>query len=290
MADYEWFRSFIAIYKHGSVSEAAKTRMMTQPAMSQHLASLEAEAGEALFSRASRKIVPTERGKELYSQLAPLIESLDEAAMNLKSSSLPTPAVVRIGTHYEFFSAKLLPHLHRCSSRTVIHFNEANELLALLQADNLDMIITSQRVPVPGIEYLKLMDETFVIVAPAHVKVPEDVSVSVKEKWLSTQNFISYGLELPMIRRIWREHFKKRPLLKPVHVIPNVQLILQAVESGVGLGVIPTYILDQALDDAKAKVIFEELSVNNEFFIAYKLKQKHLPPIHEIMKLLQEEL
>lgn len=63
MVNFEWYRSFIAIYKNNSVSQAAKIRIMTQPAMSQHLASLEAEVGEQLFTRASRKLVPTERGK-----------------------------------------------------------------------------------------------------------------------------------------------------------------------------------------------------------------------------------
>ncbi|MEF3306445.1 LysR family transcriptional regulator, partial [Paenibacillus sp. GYB003] len=90
MVDFEWYRSFIAIYKHCSVSEAAKTRMMTQPAMSQHLASLEAEVGEPLFVRATRKMIPTERGKALYSQLAPMIESLEQTTMSFKSASLPT--------------------------------------------------------------------------------------------------------------------------------------------------------------------------------------------------------
>lgn len=63
MVDFEWYRSFCTIYKHNSVSEAAKARMMTQPAMSQHLAALEAEVGEDLFIRTSRKMFPTERGR-----------------------------------------------------------------------------------------------------------------------------------------------------------------------------------------------------------------------------------
>ncbi|WP_419178458.1 LysR family transcriptional regulator [Brevibacillus brevis] len=71
MVDFEWYRSFISIYKHSSVSEAARTRMMTQPATSQHLASLEAEVGEPLFTRAPRKMIPTERGKALYTQVVP---------------------------------------------------------------------------------------------------------------------------------------------------------------------------------------------------------------------------
>ncbi|MFP3490175.1 LysR family transcriptional regulator, partial [Staphylococcus sp. SIMBA_130] len=59
MIDFEWYRSFISIYKHGSVSAAAKARFLTQPAMSPHLSALEAEVGEPLFTRAPRKMIPT---------------------------------------------------------------------------------------------------------------------------------------------------------------------------------------------------------------------------------------
>ncbi|TDF95936.1 LysR family transcriptional regulator [Paenibacillus piri] len=122
MVDFEWYRSFITIYKHNSVLEAAKTRIMTQPAMSQHLASLEAEVGEALFKRTTRKMIPTERGKELYSQLAPLIEALEETTMSFKSASLPTLNVIRLGAAHELFREKILPQLHKYKSCTVSYF------------------------------------------------------------------------------------------------------------------------------------------------------------------------
>jgi DNA-binding transcriptional LysR family regulator len=54
---------------------------MTQPAMSQHLAGLEAEIGESLFTRTSRNMKPKEKGKELYTLLAPLIGSLEETTI-----------------------------------------------------------------------------------------------------------------------------------------------------------------------------------------------------------------
>ncbi|MNC59619.1 hypothetical protein D3C75_1094400 [compost metagenome] len=110
-----------------------------------------------------------------------------------------------------------------------------------------------------------------------------------KEKWLATQNWMSYGLELPGIRRIWREHFKKRPLIRPVHIIPDYHLILRAIENGVALGVMPTYIFEQAADKSKSKVIFVELTVKNELFIACKHKHKHLSSIHEFMKSIYED-
>jgi DNA-binding transcriptional LysR family regulator len=66
VSDFEWYRSFISIYKHLSVSATAIARILTQPAMSQHLAALEAEVGEPLFIRAPRKMIPTNKGKELF--------------------------------------------------------------------------------------------------------------------------------------------------------------------------------------------------------------------------------
>ncbi|MGG4345489.1 LysR family transcriptional regulator [Paenibacillus lautus] len=281
MVDFEWYRSFCTIYKHNSVSEAAKTRIMTQPAMSQHLAALEAEVGEALFIRTTRKMVPTERGKELYSQLAPLIESLEETTMQFKSASLPSLTVIKIGAAHEFFSEKILPQLGTFSTCTLTHFGTADELLELLKEDRLDIVVTSKKYQTPGIEYVKFMEEEFVIVAPGGYDVPEFTGVQQKERWLSSQSWISYGLELPIIRRIWREHFKKRPLIRPTHIIPNLHMILRAVEQGIGLSVVATYLLGNSVAKGKSQIICEECKVTNELFFAYQAKHKHLPQIQK---------
>ncbi|MEH7306470.1 LysR family transcriptional regulator [Neobacillus drentensis] len=289
MVDFEWYRSFIYIYKYNSVSEAAKTRIMTQPAMSQHLASLEAEVGEPLFTRTSRKMVPTERGKELYSQVAPLIESLEETSLRFHSTSLPTLSIIRIGSAIEYYYENILPQLPEYNTCTVSHFGTADQLLELLKEDTIDILITSQKSQTPGIEYIKLCDEEFVIVAPKQMEIPHHDDQKWKEQWLFSQKWISYGLDLPIIRRLWREHFKKRPSIKPTHVIPNLHLILKTIEQGAGLSLIPTYILRNSMDEEKSKIIFDELKVTNELYIAYKTKNKHLPEINHIKKLLLGE-
>ncbi|MEH7335868.1 LysR family transcriptional regulator, partial [Neobacillus drentensis] len=242
MIDFEWYRSFIYIYKYNSVSEAAKTRIMTQPAMSQHLASLEAEVGEPLFIRTARKMVPTERGKELYSQLAPLVESLEAATLSFKGASLPTLSIIRIGSAIEYFYENILNQLEEYKTCTVSYFGTADELLELLKEGIVDVIITSKKFHASGIEYVPLCEEEFVIVAPKQLEIEEGTNFKLKEKWLSSQNWISYGLDLPIIRRFWREHFKKRPIIKPIHVIPNLHLILKAIENCAGISLIQTYI------------------------------------------------
>ncbi|MEC0177667.1 LysR family transcriptional regulator [Paenibacillus favisporus] len=287
MVDFEWYRSFCAIYKHLSLSEAAKSRIMTQPAMSQHLAALEAEVGESLFIRTSRKIVPTERGKELYSRVAPLIESLESTTHDFKSASLPSMAVTKIGTAHEFFKEKILPRLGDFPTCTVTRFGTADVLLDQLKDEQLDIVVTPKKYPIPGIGYTKSMVEEFVIVAPAALDVPEVRNPEEAERWLSAQPWLSYGLELPIIRRIWREHFHKRPLIRPIHVIPNLHMILSAVAGGAGISVVPTYMLTHEPESPGYRILWEELKVSNDIFLAYQLKHKHVPHIQETLSLLQ---
>ncbi|GAA3413092.1 LysR family transcriptional regulator [Paenibacillus hodogayensis] len=287
MIDFEWYRSFIYIYKYNSVSEAAKTRIMTQPAMSQHLAALEAEVGEPLFTRTARKMIPTERGKELYSQLAPLIESLEEATISFKTATSPTLSILRIGSAIEYYYENILNHLQDYKTCTVTHFGTADELLEFLKEGKVDIVITSKKYTSPGIEYVKLCEEAFVIVAPRHLQLPETQTLMGIENWLIAQNWISYGVDLPIIRRFWREYFKKRPVIKPIHIIPNLHLILKAIENGVGVSMLPTYLVTNSMNESKAKVIWGDYTVKNELFFAYQAKNKYLPDVIHFMNLLK---
>ncbi|WP_123041087.1 LysR family transcriptional regulator [Cohnella candidum] len=289
MIDFEWYRSFVFIYKHNSVSEAAKSRFMTQPAMSQHLASLEAEVGELLFVRTARKMIPTERGKLLYTEVAPLVEALEQTSADIKTSSLPSMKWIKIGSAPEFYQEKILPLLPKFGTCSISHFGTAEELLDNLDEDKVDLIITSKKFLKSGVEYLKLCEEEFAIVAPGHWVVPEANSLKAQEHWLAKQTWIAYGPELPMIRRLWREHFKKRPMLSTPYVVPNLHMILNLVELGAGLSVIPTYLLKPA-KEGQVQVVYADLAVQNELFLAFKTKHKHIPEIQQIMKVIREHI
>ncbi|SDX89714.1 DNA-binding transcriptional regulator, LysR family [Paenibacillus sp. CF384] len=289
MVDFEWYRSFIAIYKHSSVSEAARTRIMTQPAMSQHLASLEARVGEQLFFRTSRKLVPTERGKQLYAHVAPHIEALDERTMELKHNLSPLRNTIRIGTTPELFAEIVMASLSQMEWNIVSYFGDTEQLLELLKEERVDVILTPRKFVTPGIEYVRLMQESFVVVAPYETVVPEFTHLKDMESWLSEQRWISYGLELPIIRRYWKEMFKKGPLINPTHVIPSMPLILKAIEEGVGISLLPVHMLkDQETTKPRWKLVFEHMTIHNDLLIGIKSKQKHVLVINDFIKCLCE--
>jgi DNA-binding transcriptional LysR family regulator len=290
MIDFEWYRSFIFIYKHNSVSLAAKARIMTQPTMSQHLASLEAEVGEQLFARTTRKLIPTERGKQLYSLLAPHIDMLEEKTQELRISPSSTTTTIKIGTTQELFTEKILVHISKMNLNTITYFRDADELLELLSEDRVDIILTNKRSSTSDIEYLQLKEEEFVIVAPFETVVPDFTHLKDMELWLLQQRWISYGLELPIIRWYWNEIFKIGPQIIPAHVIPNLHLILKAIEECEGMSLLPTYMLkEDKTREPKWKIVFEELVVRNELLVGFKCKNKNKFFIHEFINNINEQ-
>lgn len=288
--DFEWYRSFISIFKHGSVSEAAKTRLMTQPAMSQHLAALEAEVGEPLFSRTSRKMIPTERGKELYTRLVPLIEALEETTLSFKTVSTPTLPVVRIGSAQEFFRERISPYLTDFSMRVVAYYGTASVILDLLLEEKVDLIVSSQNLSTAGVDYISYMSEEFSIVAPYDFPEPVFNDVQEWESWLCSQPWISYGLELPIIRRFWRVHFQKRPQMQLAHVLPDLHAILCAIEHGAGISLLPTYMLGNSLHTGKTKILYPSCTVPNELYIGVLVKNRNHPQLRMAIDSLKSSL
>lgn len=279
MVDFEWYRSFISIYKHSSVSEAARTRMMTQPAMSQHLASLEAEVGEPLFTRAPRKMIPTERGKALYTQVVPLIEALEETSQTLKNSTATSLPILRIGSAHEFFREKIAPHIGSYQMRVIASLGVASKLLDWLLEEKVDVIVMSQKLVAPGIEYIPYMQEEFALVAPPDYVEPAFADKASFEAWLCSQPWISYGLDLPIIRRFWREHFQKRPQTHPTHVVPDLHSVLKAIEHGAGISMLPTFMLDDHLYRSKVKIMYPSCTVHNDLYLAYQMKNRNAPNV-----------
>ncbi|MBH0154888.1 LysR family transcriptional regulator [Fictibacillus sp. 5RED26] len=290
MIDFEWYRSFISIYKHRSVSAAAKARILTQPAMSQHLAALESEIGEPLFIRAPRKMIPTDKGKELYTKIVPLIENLENTTLEMlhSSSGNERAPVIRIGSPAEYFTIRTLPKIRDLNIRFLSQFGVASTLLEKLEKDEVDLILTTQKVQQQGIEYQKLEDEVFVAVVPPTYETNLESTAEIEE-WLSKQNWLSYGLELPIIRRYWRDHFKKRPDFQPCHVIPDLRSILEGIENGLGMSILPTYLIEKSLQENRVKILFPELTTENTIYAAYKVEHKNNPVLVKVLEALKRK-
>src|SRR4029453_17937037 len=82
----EHLRTFLTVYRVGSLTEAARMLGISQPTASTHVHSLEQSLGLRLFERDPRGVSPTTKADGLARDVAPHIDALDDLAfMSLRS-------------------------------------------------------------------------------------------------------------------------------------------------------------------------------------------------------------
>jgi DNA-binding transcriptional LysR family regulator len=265
MADFEWFRSFIAIYRHGSVSSAAAARYMTQPALSRHLSALEAEIGEPLFVRTPRRMMPTDRGKRLYNELVQSVDRLEAVSARFVRRDAP---LLRIGGPVAFIRVRLLDRLPDAPYRLTFTFGETGPLLELLKSHELDVLLSTQYVPSGGLTYVKFAEETFLLVASPDEPPVDETRLPES---LEERPWIAYGAELPMIRRFWHEAFGMRPSIQPRHVAPDLHMMLDLVASGKGITILPDYLVQDRIAAGTLKQLWTPPKrAANELWLVYR--------------------
>ncbi|MFI6029855.1 LysR family transcriptional regulator [Amycolatopsis magusensis] len=134
MLDILRLRVLAAIAAHGSVTKAAKHLNYSQPAVSHHLAKLEAETGARLVQRAGRGIRLTPEGEHLARRATEIIGRVDAAAAELSAMVGLRTGRVRLAG-FQSALAALVPHamgvLRREYPGIELHLVEAHPRVAL---------------------------------------------------------------------------------------------------------------------------------------------------------------
>lgn len=294
MADLEWYRSFLAVYRAGTVSGAARALFLTQPAVTQHLAALETLVGEPLFTRAPRQMVPTERGKQLYSQVVQALETLEQVSQELQGTEAELP-LLRCGSPREYFYEVALGTLVKLPYRLILHFGETRALIEELEHEQLDVVLAAQQIASREVEYHKVGEEHFRLVGPPDLEPltlnasgTETERLEAVEHWLTDQKWISYGVELPIIRRFWQHCFRKRPAFQATLIIPDLHTIAKAVEEGAGISVLPDYLCRKHIEAGYLRVLWEpSQKVTNDLWLAYRRIDRNDAKISHLRQVLR---
>ena len=109
----EYYKVFYYTAKLGSLTRAAETLHISQPAVSQALKQLEAGLGVELFYRASRGVRLTGAGEMLYEDVRKGYESIEEEEQKLFRINSLEMGEVRIGASDMTLRFYLLPYLDR---------------------------------------------------------------------------------------------------------------------------------------------------------------------------------
>lgn len=279
MVNFEWYRTFVAIYQQGNLTRAAEQLLISQSSASVQLSALESYIGKKLFDRQPRKLIPTEFGKRLYTQVINAVNDLEKVESAFKIAHLKKYKLLRIGSPVEYFYNNFIDLIKgRDDIDFDIRFDITAPLIDSLLKGELDFVFATQRIVHANLIYEEIKVERFMIVGSADYDTTdfdlfiEDRKFEEAERWLLHQPWIVYDNKLSLIRRFWRHNFGKRPLIKPHLVVSNINIICKAVAEGMGISVISDLSGVLSLKDGSVKKIWDgKIPSLNTLYLAYRV-------------------
>ena len=96
--DWALLRSFLAIYRAGSVAAAARSQQLQQPTLSRQLIELEAQLGTRLFERSRRGLHPTAAAEQILEHALQMEEAASRLSLRLSARREQLSGTVRLHT------------------------------------------------------------------------------------------------------------------------------------------------------------------------------------------------
>jgi DNA-binding transcriptional LysR family regulator len=295
MVNLEWYRSFKAIYKSGTLTGAAESLFISQPGVSLHLSSLEHYVGYKLFERTGRKMRPTEKGKALYNFIIEPLVKLEDAEKHFQKSTEKHTPTISIGMCFETFQITLEQYISSLPFNVIIRFGEYPEMLDQLDKGILDLIITPQKGSSPNIEHEAFSSETIVLVGGLNTDDKEFKSLVKKkdlaemETWLRKEKWYGTAGDMEHLLRFWQLNFGKHADFRPNYIVPNLNSIVRCLSGGKGLAIIPDFLCKNEVEEGKIKVIWEgKEKLQNTLYFGSRKKTQYSNEIGMIKKLFKQ--
>lgn len=246
--NFELYKIFYVTAKCGNITLAAQRLFLTQPSVTKYIQKLEQHLGCALFVRSKRGVTLTAEGRMLMSRIEPACQLILSGERELSSRQALESGTISIVSTEMSFKSYVLPtmenFLHRHPGIRVRFANALNEqMVEMLSNGGVDIAILHEpfrREDFMDIRVIEEMDEYAVCGRPfiglsKRVNSPGDLIslpfISMPEgsstmEYL-TQYFARFGLEF-----------------KPDIELTTVELTAQAVEGGLGIGILPKRIAE----------------------------------------------
>lgn len=253
---FEQIKTFLVVANEGNFTRAARVLFLSQPAVSQHVLSLEKSLGLRLFDRKGRRVTVTLAGLRFLDYARLIINETDTLLADLQGLDAPLQGTVSIGAIHSVGIYTLPTQIAEFqaqypSVRAELKTGSTEQIADELARGTIDLAIVDVELPPSTsryIERLPLCTETYsLIVPPGH-------------PWAGRTDLL--GEEVYQQRFVMRERrSRSRALLEielakahlevgrlPISLeLGSTEAIKQAVRSGLGVGFVPSSAVEQEL-------------------------------------------
>ncbi len=254
-------RIFEVVYRHRSMTLAAKELYLTQSGISQHIKALEDQLGITLFDRVKLRLVPRTEAHELYRVCRESFGILETGMERILGEPKTLSGRVRIGLPMEFGKQVIIPLLARFildhpQVEVQIELGLASIMNDRLLTGDLDLALVDEFVDGPQLEMTPAYTETLELVGSKSLLPPTWDTMEPKSLF-ELIPYVEYQAGEPLLRMWFQHHLQTRDLrIKPRAQVMDVDAIYRLIIAGVGFGILPSYRVRKLQEQGPAIQIF----------------------------------
>jgi DNA-binding transcriptional LysR family regulator len=230
---------FAVVAKTGTMVAAAKQLKLTQPAISQMIASLEQSLGIQLFDRSVRPPVLTLQGTALIKHAAAITESVRQFRSTVRLGTAAQLPLLRIGI-LNSFATTMGPYVFKQLRNIAAEWSidsgfHATRFRTVVERD-FDFAITADESPVPDeVKATPILTEPFLVVVPAKHR---DRELSLP-KLAEELDLIRFGRDPALHTRFDRVLEKLGVVAQHRYHLDTTEAVLAMVAVGSGWTILP---------------------------------------------------
>lgn len=278
---------FEAAAKQLSFTRAAEQLHLSQPAVSMQIRQLEEAAGLPLFEKLGKQIYLTDAGREVfhYSQLiGQQLREMSEVMEAMKGGKRGHLRI-SVASTANYFATRLLANFTRRFVGTTFSLDVTNRksLLEQLVENETDVVIMGQPPADMNLVATAFMENPLVVIAPPEHPLARSRKTVPLQK-LEHETFVvreqDSGTRIAMER-----HFAEHGIrVKAGMEMTSNEAIKQAVEAGLGMGIVSIHTLELELETKRLAVLkVENFPIMRHWYMVY-LEGKRLPPVAEAFR------
>ncbi len=269
-----------------SYTQAAQELHLSQPAVSMQIKQLEGNVGLPLFEKLGRQIYLTEAGREMHHychSIAEQLEELEEVLEHIKGIQRGR-LDISVASTANYFATRLLAAFSRKYEGTTFSLDVTNRetLLRQLELNEKDLVIMGKPPEDRELDATVFMDNPLVVVATSDHPLAKEKMLSLDT--LQKETFVvresGSGTRIAM-QRFFAEN--QVQLSTGMEMTSN-EAIKQAVEAGLGLGIVSIHTLELELEVGRLVVLdVQEFPILRHWYLVQR-RGKRLSPVAQAFK------
>jgi LysR family nitrogen assimilation transcriptional regulator len=241
-------RYFAKVVDVGSMTQAADLLNIAQPALSQQIATLEAEVRQQLLVRTKRGVSPTEAGKTLYRHAQVILRQCEQARMDMTAESRGVSGPVSVGlapgTAAATLALPLIRTVRTLYPGVILYLNEnyGTALSELIMSGRMDLAVLYGNRPIHGLTFKPLLEEELFLVGP---------SASADPIQVSGMEGIELFLPRPynIVRKLVDEAFMRAGVsFRVVAEVESAMTLKAVIADGLGMTILPASMAREVAD------------------------------------------